>query len=194
MIADALDDERRTHGPRGPLHGIPMLLKDNIDTVDMMTTAGSLALVGSHPSQDATVTHKLREPVRSFWAKPICPSGRISARPVHRVAGAVSGGKAESVCAGPESVRFKLGLRPSRVGQSVAASLGTETSGSIVCPASVCGVVGIADGGTDEPGGGHPDRAHARYGGTHLPHRRRCAAVLGALTGVDATRSCHRRE
>jgi amidase len=60
-IADALDDERRTNGPRGPLHGIPVLLKDNIDTVDMMTTAGSLALVGSRPPRDATVTHKLRE-------------------------------------------------------------------------------------------------------------------------------------
>jgi amidase len=45
MIADALDDERRTNGPRGPLHGIPMLLKDNIDTIDMMTTAGWFRLL-----------------------------------------------------------------------------------------------------------------------------------------------------
>ena len=60
MIADALDDERRTNGPRGPLHGIPMLLKDNIDTIDMMTTAGSMALLAlTHPKM--TVTHKLRE-------------------------------------------------------------------------------------------------------------------------------------
>ncbi len=61
-IARKLDRERRQSGPRGPLHGIPILLKDNIDTADqMMTTAGSLALVGDAAPQDATVTAKLRE-------------------------------------------------------------------------------------------------------------------------------------
>jgi amidase len=55
-IAAALDRERKERGARGPLHGIPMLLKDNIDTADrMMTTAGSLALVGSKPAQDAFI-------------------------------------------------------------------------------------------------------------------------------------------
>src|SRR5204862_7836086 len=61
-LAAALDEERRTKGPRGPLHGIPILLKDNIDTADrMLTTAGSLALVGDPPAQDATVARQLRE-------------------------------------------------------------------------------------------------------------------------------------
>jgi amidase len=61
-IADALDDELRTRGPRGPLHGIPVLLKDNIDTADqMLTTAGSLALVNSRPRRDAFVAQRLRE-------------------------------------------------------------------------------------------------------------------------------------
>src|SRR6266850_3114744 len=61
-IAAALDRERKEKGPRGPLHGIPILIKDNIDTADrMMTTAGSLALVGARPSQDALVAKKLRE-------------------------------------------------------------------------------------------------------------------------------------
>src|SRR3989449_912111 len=61
-IADTLDRERKEKGPRGPLHGIPILIKDNIDTADrMMTTAGSLALIGSRPSQDALVAKKLRE-------------------------------------------------------------------------------------------------------------------------------------
>src|SRR5438552_2704969 len=61
-LAAALDEERRTNGPRGPLHGIPILLKDNIDTADrMMTTAGSLALVGDPPARDATVAQRLRE-------------------------------------------------------------------------------------------------------------------------------------
>src|SRR5215472_9688790 len=60
-IAEALDRERRANGPRGPLHGIPVLIKDNIDTADrMMTTAGSLALVGSSPPKDSFVSQKLR--------------------------------------------------------------------------------------------------------------------------------------
>src|SRR5215475_14552034 len=61
-IADALDAERKNKGPRGPLHGIPVLLKDNIDTEDRMsTTAGSLALEGSIPPRDAYVAQKLRD-------------------------------------------------------------------------------------------------------------------------------------
>src|SRR5690349_5030032 len=61
-IADQLDQERQMRGPRGPLHGIPILLKDNIDTADRMhTTAGSLALLGSRPTRDAFVARKLRE-------------------------------------------------------------------------------------------------------------------------------------
>ena len=61
-IADRLDEERRVSGPRGPLHGVPVALKDNIDTYDRMTTtAGSLALEGSIPPQDAFVVQRLRE-------------------------------------------------------------------------------------------------------------------------------------
>src|SRR5437660_1443945 len=61
-IAEALDRERRETGPRGPLHGIPILLKDNIATADtMQTTAGSLALLGSRPPRDAFVAHQLRK-------------------------------------------------------------------------------------------------------------------------------------
>src|SRR5919198_6764700 len=61
-IADALDAERRSRGARGPLHGIPILIKDNIATADrMMTTAGSLALAGSKPPRDAFVVQRLRQ-------------------------------------------------------------------------------------------------------------------------------------
>src|SRR5258708_14772418 len=60
-IADSLDRERKAKGPRGPLHGIPVLIKDNIDTADkMMTTAGSLALVGSKPQKDSWVAQTFR--------------------------------------------------------------------------------------------------------------------------------------
>src|SRR5262249_52163063 len=60
-IAEAMDKERKEKGPRGPLHGIPVLIKDNIDTADKMaTTAGSLALVGAKPPQDAFVVRRLR--------------------------------------------------------------------------------------------------------------------------------------
>ena len=187
-IAEALDEERRTQGPRGPLHGIPILLKDNIDTVDMMSTAGSLALVGSRPPRDATVTHKLRE------------------------AGAIVLGKANmSEWANFRSTRSssgwsgvgRQGLNPyvldrSPCGSSsgsaqavsanlVAVALGTETNGSIVCPASVCGVVGI------KPTVGLTSRAGvipiAHTQDTVGPICRTvadAATVLGALTGVDA--------
>src|SRR3954468_20429141 len=61
-IAEALDAERAQKGPRGPLHGIPVLIKDNIDTADrMQTTAGSLALVGSKPQRDAFIVTRLRD-------------------------------------------------------------------------------------------------------------------------------------
>src|ERR1039457_5201367 len=60
-MADALDQERKAKGPRGPLHGVPVLLKDNIATADrMMTTAGSLAMVGAKPPKDAFVAARLR--------------------------------------------------------------------------------------------------------------------------------------
>ena len=188
MIAEALDEERRTQGARGPLHGIPMLLKDNIDTVDMMTTAGSLALVGSHPSQDATVTHKLRQAGAiilgktnmSEWANFRSTRsssgwsgvGRQGLNPyvLDRSPCGSSSGSAQAVSA-----------------NLVAATLGTETNGSIVCPASVCGVVGI------KPTVGLTSRAGvipiAHTQDTVGPICRTvadAAAVLGALTGVDS--------
>ena len=71
-IAECLDRERRDRGPRGPLHGIPVLIKDNIDTADrMQTTAGSLALVGSKPAQGlAPSPRSCATPGPSSWARP----------------------------------------------------------------------------------------------------------------------------
>lgn len=143
--AAGLDEERRLGRLRGPLHGIPVLIKDNIDTADRMrTTAGSLALASSTPSLDATVAARLRKAGAvilgkanlSEWAN--FRSGRSSSgwscrggqtRNPHvldRNPGGSSSGSAAAVSAG-----------------LAAASLGTETDGSIVSPSTACGVVGI---------------------------------------------------
>jgi amidase len=71
-VAERLDKEQKSQGAPGPLHGIPVLIKDNIDTADrMQTTAGSLALMGSRPTRDAFVAQKLRAAGGLSWAKPI---------------------------------------------------------------------------------------------------------------------------
>jgi amidase len=187
-LAEALDEERRAQGARGPLHGIPMLLKDNIDTIDLMTTAGSLALVGSPPTQDATVTNQLRQAGAiilgktnmSEWANFRSTRsssgwsgvGRQGLNPyvLDRSPCGSSSGSAQAVSA-----------------NLAAATLGTETNGSIVCPAAVCGVVGL------KPTVGLTSRAGvipiAHTQDTVGPICRTvadAATVLGVLTGVDA--------
>lgn len=144
-IAAALDDERRRNGPRGPLHGIPILLKDNIDTDDrMQTTAGSLALVGSRPAQDATVAERLRAAGAVILGK-----ANMSEWANFRSSQSISGWSGRGgQCQNP----YRIGHNPcgSSSGSAVAvstnlaaASLGTETDGSIVCPSATCGIVGI---------------------------------------------------
>ncbi len=144
-IAAALDRERVERGPRGPLHGVPILLKDNIDTADkMQTTAGSLALVGSRPAQDATVAAKLRAAGAIILGKTNL-SEWANFRSTHSVSGWSSRG-------GQTRNPYALDRNPcgssSGSGVAVAANLcagavGTETDGSIVCPAQICGIVGI---------------------------------------------------
>ena len=143
-IARALDDERRAGHLRGPLHGIPVLLKDNIDTADRtMTTAGSLALAGAAPERDATVAARLRATGAVLLGK--CNlSEWANFRSTHSSSGwSGRGGQ----CRNPHV----LDRNPSgsSSGSAVAAAslcavaLGTETDGSIVSPANACGVVGI---------------------------------------------------
>jgi amidase len=144
-IADALDLELRARGPRGPLHGIPVLLKDNIDTTDQMfTTAGSLALVGSRPRRDAFVVQQLREAGAVLLGKT-----NMSEWANFRSSRSSSGWSARGgQCRNP----YVLDVTPcgSSSGSAVAVAaalatvaVGTETDGSIVCPASVNSVVGI---------------------------------------------------
>ena len=144
-IARALDDERKRKGPRGPLHGIPILIKDNIETGDkMMTTAGSLALVGPPAAKDAPLVSRLREAGAVILGKT-----NLSEWANFRSTDSTSGWSGRG---GQTRNPYALDRDPSGSssgsGVAVAASLcaaavGTETDGSIVSPASVNGIVGI---------------------------------------------------
>jgi amidase len=143
--AEELDRERAAKGPRGPLHGIPVLLKDNIDTADRMTTtAGSLALEGSIAPRDSHVAERLRAAGAVLLAK-----ANMSEWANIRSSRSSSGWSARGgQCRNP----YVLDRNPcgSSSGSAAAVSanfgavaVGTETDGSIVCPASANGVVGI---------------------------------------------------
>jgi amidase len=144
-IADALDAERKTKGPRGPLHGIPILIKDNIDTADrMMTTAGSLALEGARPVADAVVVQRLRAAGVVILGKTNL-SEWANFRSSHSTSGwSGRGGQVKN----PYALDRNPCGSSSGTGAAIAANLaaigvGTETDGSIVCPSSANGLVGI---------------------------------------------------
>jgi amidase len=145
-IAAGLDAERRAKGPRGPLHGIPILIKDNIDTADRMaTTAGSLALAGAPiPASDAAVASRLRAAGAVILGKTNL-SEWANFRSTHSVSGwSARGGQTRN----PYALDRNPCGSSSGSGTAVAACLaaaavGTETDGSIVCPASSNGIVGI---------------------------------------------------
>src|SRR5256884_5305158 len=187
-IAEQLDRERRERGPRGSLHGIPVLLKDNVDTHDRMQTgAGSLALVGEPPAADAPVAARLRaagavilgKANLSEWAnfRSRHSSSRWSGR--------------RGQCRNP----YVLDRSPSGSSSGSAAAvsanlcsvaIGTETDGSIVCPSSACGVVGIKPTVGLTSRSGVVPISHSQD--TVGPHGRTvadAAAVLGAIAGVD---------
>ncbi len=145
QIAVALDRERKEKGSRGPLHGIPVLIKDNIDTHDrMMTTAGSLALVGAKPQRDAFVAQRLREAGAIILGKT-----NLSEWANFRSNKSSSGWSGRG---GQTKNPYVLERNPcgssSGSGAAVAANLctvavGTETDGSVVCPSSANSLVGI---------------------------------------------------
>ncbi len=187
-IADELDEERRTQGPRGPLHGIPLLLKDNIATADrMQTTAGSLALLGSQVPRDAFVASKLREAGAVILGK-----ANLSEWANFRSTTSSSGWSARG---GQALNPYVLDRSPcgSSAGSAiavaanlVAASLGTETDGSIVSPAATNGVVGIKPtvGLTSRAGVvpiAHSQDTVGPFGRTVTD----AAILLGAIIGVD---------
>ena len=144
-IADRLDAERKSKGPRGPLHGIPILIKDNIATADRMTTsAGSLALAGSHPPKDAFIVERLREAGAVVLGKTNL-SEWANFRSTHASSGwSGRGGQTKNPYALDRSPSgSSSGSGAAAAASLAAATVGTETDGSIVSPSSVNSVVGI---------------------------------------------------
>ena len=186
--AEELDRERKAKGTRGQLHGIPVLIKDNIATRDrMMTTAGSLALVGARPPKDAFVVKRLREAGAVILGKANL-SEWANIRSSHSTSGWSGRG---GLTRNPYALDRNPCGSSSGSGAAVSANLcalaiGTETDGSIVCPSGVNGIVGI------KPTVGLISRAGiipiAHSQDTAGPMARNvtdAAILLGALTGVD---------
>jgi amidase len=187
-IAEALDEERRSKRVRGPLHGIPILIKDNIATHDRIsTTAGSLALVGSLPPKDSFIAQRLREAGAVILGKTNL-SEWANIRSSHSTSGWSGRG---GLTRNPYVLDRNACGSSSGSGVAVAANLcavavGTETDGSIVCPSSANGIVGI------KPTLGLVSRfgivpiAHSQDTAGPMARTVTDAAILlGALAGVD---------
>jgi amidase len=187
-IADALDRERKANGPRGPLHGIPILIKDNIDTADKMkTSAGSLALTDSIALRDAFLVERLRAAGAVLLGKT-----NLSEWANFRGDNSSSGWSGRG---GQTRNPYALDRNPcgssSGSGAAVAANLcaiaiGTETDGSIVCPSGINGIVGIKPTvGLVSRAGVIPISATQDTAGPMARTVADAAALLSALTGVD---------
>ena len=187
-IADKLDHERSAKGARGPLHGIPILLKDNIDTADRMTTtAGSLALAGSRPPRDAFLVERLRAAGAVLLGKT-----NMSEWANFRSSKSSSGWSGRG---GQGRNPYALDRSPcgssSGTGAAIAASfaaigVGTETDGSIVCPSSTHALVGIKPTvGLVSRSGIIPISHSQDTAGPMARTVADAAALLGALTGED---------
>ena len=187
-IAKALDKERKASGPRGPLHGIPVVIKDNIDTHDrMMTTAGSLALQGSIAPRDAFIVERLRAAGAVILGKTNL-SEWANFRGSHSTSGWSGRG-------GQTRNPYVLNRNPSgsSSGSAVSVSanlsalaIGTETNGSILSPSSYNGIVGIKPtAGLVSRSGIIPISKSQDTAGPMARTVSDAAALLGALVGVD---------
>jgi len=187
-IATQLDKERNENKIRGPLHGIPVLIKDNIDTGDkMLTTAGSVALEGNRATKDAFIISKLRESGAILLGKT-----NLSEWANFRSSRSSSGWSSRG---GQTKNPYSLERNPcgssSGSGAAVSAnlctvSIGTETDGSIICPASINGVVGIKPTvGLWSRSGIIPISATTDTAGPMARTVTDAAILLGAMTGFD---------
>jgi amidase len=200
-IADELDKELKEKGPRSAMHGIPVLIKDNIDTADNMeTTAGSLALVGSKPEKDSFVVKQLRDAGALILGKTNL-SEWANMRSTHSTSGWSGRG---GLTKNPYALDRNTSGSSSGSGAAAAANLcgvaiGTETDGSIVSPSSLNGLVGI------KPTFGLVSRAgiipisHSQDTAGPMTRTVRDAAILlSAMAGADeeddATRNIERKE
>ena len=187
-IADELDKERKAGRLRGPLHGIPVLIKDNIDTGDQMqTTAGALAMVGHRAAQDAFVVKQLRQAGAIILGKTNL-SEWANFRSTHSVSGWSSrGGQTHN----PHVIDRTPSGSSAGSGAAAAASLcaaavGTETNGSIVSPSSCCGLVGLKPTvGLVSRTGIIPISATQDTAGPMARCVRDAALLLGAMAGPD---------
>ena len=188
-IADALDRERKEKGPRGPLHGIPILIKDNIDTADrMMTTAGSLALSGSTPSKDAFIAGRLRQAGAVLLGKTNL-SEWANFRSTHSTSGwSGRGGLTKNPYALDRNpCGSSSGSGAATAANLCAAAIGTETDGSIVCPSSANSLVGIKPTlGLVSRSGIIPIAHSQDTAGPMARNVSDAALLLGALTGIDS--------
>jgi amidase len=187
--ADALDRERKEYGRRGPLHCIPILIKDNIATADRMeTTAGSLALVGSKPPRDAAIVARLREAGAVILGKTNL-SEWANFRSSHSTSGwSGRGGQTKNPYAldrNPSGSSSGSGAAASA--NLCAAAVGTETDGSIVSPSSICGIVGIKPTvGLVSRSGIIPISASQDTAGPMARTVADAAALLTVIAGMDA--------
>ena len=187
-IARSLDDEWRESGPRGPMHGIPVVLKANIDTADRMhTTAGSLALSGHIPPRDAYIVSRLRDAGAVILGK-----ANLSEWANFRSEKSSSGW---SSVGGQTHNPYDTTRNPcgSSSGSAVAVAanlatvaVGTETNGSVVCPSGVNGIVGIKPTlGLVSRSGIIPIAHSQDTAGPMARSVRDAAILLSAMTGTD---------
>ncbi len=180
--ARELDQERRQNGPRSPLHGIPVVLKDNVDTGDMPTTGGSALLAGSIPPDDAFIVKKLRDAGAIILAKvnlsELASGGILSSvgnffpknpHDLARTPSGSSGGTAAAVAAAFTQI-----------------GIGTDTGGSVRGPSTANGIVGLRPThGLLSHDGIIPLSINLDMAGPMGRHVYDVAAMLGAMTGVD---------
>ncbi len=199
-IAETLDRERREHKPRGLLHGIPILIKDNIDTHDrMQTTSGSLALEGSIAGRDAFLVKRLREQGAIILGKTNL-SEWANFRGKRSVSGWSSrGGLTHNPYALDRSAcGSSSGSGAAVAADMCAAAVGTETDGSVICPSQTNGIVGIKPTLGLVSRSGIIPIAHSQDTAGPMARTVTDAAILlGALAGVDerdpATRASRKR-
>jgi amidase len=187
-IADALDLERKQKGARGLMHGVPVLIKDNIDTADrMLTAAGSLALLQSRPARDSFVAQQLRAAGAVILGKTNL-SEWANIRSSHSTSGwSGRGGLTKNPYALDRNpCGSSSGSGAAAAANFCAAAVGTETDGSVVCPASANGIVGIKPTLGLVSRAGIIPIAHSQDTAGPMARTVRDAAILlGALAGVD---------